>query len=37
MTIKQLQKKHDQIPPKGAVNRARRLLIVQQINKQAGK
>ena len=37
MTIKQLKKKRDQIPTTGAVNRARRLIIIQQINQQAGR
>lgn len=37
MTIKQLQKKFEQIPPKGAINRARRQIIVQLINQQARK
>ena len=34
MTVKQLKKKLEQIPPKGAVNKARRRDIVAQINKQ---
>ena len=37
MTIKQLQKKKNQIPPTGAINKARRQIITQLINQQAGK
>lgn len=37
MTIKQLTKKLNQISPKGAINRARRQIIVAMINKEAAK
>ena len=37
MTVNQLKKKLEQIPPKGAINRARRQIIVQLINQQARK
>ena len=33
MTAKQLEKKLNKIPPKGAINIARRKLIVAEINK----
>ena len=33
MTVKQLKKKLEQIPPTGAINKARRQLIVALINK----
>ena len=33
MTIKQLKKKLDQIPPTGAINRARRRIIMELISK----
>ena len=36
MTIKQMKKKLDQIPPTGAINKARRAAIVAMINRTAG-
>ena len=36
MTIKQLQKKLEKIPPIGAINKARRKEIIAIINKQNG-
>lgn len=36
MTVKQLTKKLEQIPPKGAINKARRREIIALINKQNG-
>lgn len=35
MTIKQLQKRLDEIPPTGIMNRARRKMIIEMINKLA--
>lgn len=37
MTIKQLKKKLEQIPPIGAINKARRREIVALINRMAGE
>lgn len=37
MTINQLTKKLNKIPRKGAINKARRLVIVGLINKEAAK
>ena len=37
MNIKQLQKKLNEIPPVGAINKARRALIIAQINQMANK
>ena len=37
MNIKQLQKKLNEIPPVGAINRARRALIIAQINQMTNK
>lgn len=37
MTIKQLQKKLEQIPPVGAINKARRREIIALINRMAGE
>ena len=37
MTVKQLAKKMNQIPPEGAINKARRREIVDLINKGAAK
>ena len=37
MNIKQLQKKLNEIPPVGAINRARRAMIIAQINQMANK
>ena len=36
MTIKQLKKKLEQIPPVGAINKARRREIIAMINRLAG-
>lgn len=36
MTVKQLQKKLKEIPPTGAINKARRAAIVALINRTAG-
>lgn len=36
MTIKELKKKLDAIPATGAINRARRLQIIREINRLAG-
>ena len=37
MTIKQLKKKLEQIPPVGAINKARRREIIALINRMAGE
>ena len=37
MTIKQLKKKLEQIPPIGAINKARRREIIALINRMAGE
>lgn len=36
MTVKQLKKKLDAIPPKGPINLARRAAIIAMINKMEG-
>ena len=36
MTIKQLKKKLEQIPPTGAINKARRREIIAMINSMGG-
>lgn len=36
MTIKKLLKKLEQIPPTGAINKARRAIIIAMINEMAG-
>ena len=37
MTIRELKKKLEKIPPTGAINRARRMAIIEMINRlQAG-
>lgn len=37
MTIKQLKKKLEAIPPVGVINKARRRIIIEMINKMAGE
>lgn len=37
MTIKQLEKKLNAIPPTGAINRARRAAIIALINQMGGR
>lgn len=37
MTIKQLKKKLEQIPPYGVINKARRREIIALINRMAGE
>ena len=37
MTLKQLQKKLNEITPVGAINRARRAMIIAQINQMTNK
>lgn len=36
MTVKELKKKLDAIPPTGVINRARRELIIRKINELTG-
>lgn len=37
MTIRELQEALDRIPPTGAINKARRQRIIEQINRMMGQ